>query len=89
MLRLPCDAVLDPAEWRRSMSPFAAGPPVIPPPLPASLGWLPPPAAISVVIDGPLGPQALWIGLQLTRPRLGMHLASDLHAHSASWTIIV
>ena len=43
-------------------------PPVIPPPLPAMLGWIARPVAIWVKIrwSSP-GPQALWIGLQRAR----------------------
>ena len=82
---LPCDAVLDPAEWRAIyVAIHRRPPPVIPPPLPAMLGWI---ARLGGHLgrkcDGPPGPQALWIGLQRARDLAwGMQLASDLHAHS-------
>ncbi|MCB1794817.1 MAG: hypothetical protein KDJ70_10410 [Candidatus Competibacteraceae bacterium] len=83
----PCDAVLDPVEWRAVyVAIHRRPPPVIPPPLPAMLGWI---ARLGGHLgrkcDGPPGPQALWIGLQRARDLAwGMHLASDLHAHSTS-----
>ena len=79
---LPCDAVLDPAEWQAVyVAIHRRPPPVIPPPLPAArLG-----GHLGRKSDGPPGPQALWIGLQRARDLAwGMHLASDLHAHSTS-----
>ena len=81
----PCDAGLDPAEWRAVyVALHRQPPPVIPPPLPAMLGWI---AHLGGHLgrkgDGPPGPQALWIGLQRARDLAwGMQLASDLHAHS-------
>ena len=82
---LPCDAVLDPTEWRAIyVAIHRRPPPVIPPPLPVMLGWI---ARLGGHLgrkcDGPPGPQALWIGLQRARDLAwGMQLASDLHAQS-------
>lgn len=81
---LPCDTVLDPAEWRAvDVAIHRRSPPVTPPP-PAMLGWI---ARLGGHLgrqcDGPPGPQALWIGLQRARDLAwGMQLAADLHAHS-------
>ncbi|MDG4561483.1 MAG: IS4 family transposase [Candidatus Competibacter sp.] len=86
-VRMACDAVLDPAEWQAVyVAIHRRPPPVIPPPLPAMLGWI---ARLGGYLgrksDGPPGPQALWIGLQRARDLAwGMHLASDLHTHSTS-----
>ncbi len=82
---LPCDAVLDPAEWQAVyVAIHHQPPPVIPPSLPAMLGWI---ARLGGHLgrkgDGPPGPQALWIGLQRARDLAwGMQLASDLHTQS-------
>jgi hypothetical protein len=82
---LPCDAVLDPAEWQAVyVAIHHQSPPIIPPPLSAMLGWI---ARLGGHLgrkcDGPPGPQALWIGLQRARDLAwGMQLASDLHAPS-------
>ena len=82
---LPCDAVLDPTEWQAVwVAIHRRPPPVIPPPLPAMLGWI---ARLGGHLgrkcDGPPGPQALWIGLQRARDLAwGMQLASDLHTQS-------
>ena len=79
---LPCDAVLDPAEWRAVyVAIHHRPPPVIPPPLPTMLDRI---ARLGGHLgrqcDGPPGPQALWIGLQHARDLAwGMQLASDLH----------
>ena len=84
---LPCDAVLDPAEWHAVyVAIHRRPPPVTPPPLPVTLGWI---ARLGGHLgrkcDGPPGPQALWIGLQRARDLAwGMQLASDLHAQSTS-----
>lgn len=57
----PCNAVLDPAEWRAVHVAIHRRPsPVTPPPLPAMLGWI---ARLGGHLgrkgDGPPGPQAL------------------------------
>ena len=82
---LPCDAVLDPAEWHAVyVAVHRRPPPVTPPPLPVTLGWI---ARLGGHLgrkcDGPPGPQAWWIGLQRARDLAwGMQLASNLHAQS-------
>lgn len=82
---LPCDAVLDPAEWQAVyVAIHRRPPPVIPPPLPTMLGWI---ARLGGHLgrkcDGPPGPPAMWIGLQRARDLAwGMEVASDLHAPS-------
>ena len=82
---LPCDVVLDSAEWRAVyVAIHRHPPPALPPSLPAMLGWI---ARLGGHLgrkcDGPPGPQALWIGLQRARDLAwGMELASDLHAQS-------
>jgi len=84
---LPCDAVLDPDEWHAVyVAIHHAPPPMIPPPLPAMLGWI---ARLGGHLgrksDGPPGPKALWIGLQRARDLAwGMQLASELHVQSVS-----
>lgn len=84
---LPCDAVLDPAEWQAVYIAIHHRPPLMsPPPLPTMLGWI---ARLGGHLgrqgDGPPGPQALWIGLQRARDLAwGMQLVSDLHAQSTS-----
>ncbi len=85
---LPCDAVLDPAEWRAVyVAIHRPPPPVTPPPLLAMLGWI---ARLGGYRgrkrDGPPDPKALWVGLQRTcNLAWGMQLASDLHAPSAGY----
>lgn len=82
---LPCDVVLDSAEWRAVyVAIHRHPPPALPPSLPAMLGWI---ARLGGHLgrkcDGPPGPQALWIGLQRARDLAwGMELASDLHTQS-------
>ena len=82
---LPCDVVLDPAEWRAVyVAIHRHPPPALPPSLPAMLGWI---ARLGGHLgrkcDGPPGPQAFWIGLQRARDLAwGMELASDLHTQS-------
>ena len=84
---LPCDTVLDPAEWQAVyVAIHQQPPPPAPPPLPVVLGWI---ARLGGHLgrkgDGPPGPQALWIGLQRARDLAwGMQLASDLQAQSTA-----
>ena len=83
--KLPCDAVLYPAEWQAVyVAIYCRPPPAIPPPLPTMLEWI---ARLDGHLcrkcDGPPNPQALWIGLQRARDLAwGMQLTSDLHAQS-------
>lgn len=82
---LPCDAVLDPAEWQAVyVAIHRRPPPGITPPLSTMLGWIAHLGGhLGRKCDGPPGPQALWIGLQRARDLAwGMQLASDLHAQS-------
>ena len=82
---LPCDAVLDPAEWQAVYVAIHRRPaPGITPPLSTMLGWIAHLGGhLGRKCDGPPGPQALWIGLQRARDLAwGMQLASDLHAQS-------
>lgn len=82
---LPCDAVLEPAEWQAVyVAIHRRPPPAAPPPLPAMLDWI---ARLGGYLgrkgDSPPGPQALWIGLQRARDLAwGMQVASDLHAQT-------
>ena len=82
---LPCDVVLDPAEWQAVyVAIHRQPPPTTPPRLPAMLDWI---ARLGGYLcrkgDGPPGPQALWIGLQRARDLAwGMQVASDLHAQT-------
>jgi hypothetical protein len=82
---LPCDAVLDPAEWQAVyVAIHRRPPPVTPPPLPVMLRWI---ARLGGHLgrkhDGPPGPKALWIGLQRARDLAwGMQLASEIHSQS-------
>jgi hypothetical protein len=82
---LPCDAVLDPAEWHAVyVAIHRRPPPVTPPPLPVMLGWI---ARLGGHLgrkhDGPPGPKALWIGLQRARDLAwGLQLASEIHSQS-------
>ena len=82
---LPCDVVLDPAEWQAVyVAIHHRPPPVTPPPLPIMLRWI---ARLGGHLgrkhDGPPGPKALWIGLQRARDLAwGMQLASEIHSQS-------
>ena len=82
---LPCDAVLDPAEWQAIyVAIHRRPPPVTPPPLAVMLGWI---ARLGGHLgrkhDGPPGPKALWIGLQRARDLAwGLQLASEIHSQS-------
>src|SRR5512143_267884 len=82
---LPCDVVLDPAEWQAVyVAIHRQPPPTAPPLLPAMLDWI---VRLGGYLgrkgDGPPGPQALWIGLQRARDLAwGMRLASNLHAQT-------
>ena len=82
---LPCEAVLDPAEWQAVyVAIHRQPPPVTPPPLSVMLRWI---ARLGGYLgrkhDGPPGPKALWIGLQRARDLAwGMQLASELQSES-------
>jgi len=80
---LPCEAVLDPAEWHAVyVAIHRRPPPVIPPPLSVMLRWI---ARLGGHLgrkyDGPPGPKALWIGWQRARDLAwGIQLASEIHS---------